>query len=519
MANNKITKSALFSSVLALILCFTMLLGTTFAWFTDSAASARNVIKSGHLDVVLEYKNNWDDDWCPVTENTKLFKNGVLYEPGYTEVVFLRVSNVGNLSFKYNLNVKIYDETTSTNVNGDTFSLKDYLEIGFYVQDEMSNGINDADIRMPTMFGTREAALGSVKTTKLSSYNGIIRKDSPIRAGEDSAQIAAIVLTMPTTVGNEANHKTGVNAPTIDLGVTLLATQLVDEYDSFGNDYDKGAAYPIPAEIVKVEGNNKAALLTAIDSANPGDIIKLSENTTISGYGAGEKLTIDKPIVLDLNGKTITTESGWGGIDAKGGCSIINGTINHTGNTAAIKAFQVERIENVTINVTETAGKTKGGIVVQNGANDYVGVIKNVTINGATNGIECYNSANSNAAIGSMENVTINATSNGIYLNGAGRIGLITNCNIYGGNIGINAYLANLWHIALDIRNSNVSGGASGIDIWDEAATNTGSTVTFNYDTATVFTGSANNIKVTLGEEISCTINGTAQSTPCDLRR
>lgn len=94
-------------------------------------------------------------------------------------------------------------------------------------------------------------------------------------------------------------------------------------------------------------------------------MIVLTEDVTVAGYNASEKLVIDKPITIDLNGKTITTECGWGGIDAKGGCSIKNGTINHTGNTAAIKAFQVEAIENVTVNVTETAGKTKGGIVVQ----------------------------------------------------------------------------------------------------------------------------------------------------------
>lgn len=267
-------------------------------------------------------------------------------------------------------------------------------------------------------------------------------------------------------------------------------------------------------EKVKVAGDDKTALVDAINEAEDGDIVVLTEDTTIAGYDADKKLVIDKAITLDLNGQTITTESGWGGIDAKGGCSIINGTINHTGNTAAIKAFQVNEIKNVTINVTQTAGKTKGGIVVQNG-DSSIGSIKNVTINGATNGIECYHSTNE-LAIGSMKNVKINATANGIYLNGAGKIGTISNCKISGGNIGINAYLANLWHISLDIKESEISGGTgSGIDIWDESATNTGSTVTFNYDAASKFVGGAHNIKVTLQEEVACTINGVKQDAPC----
>ena len=245
MTNTKTTRRALLTSVMALFLCFAMLLGTTWAWFTDSVTSANNIIKSGNLDVVLEYKTNWEDDWAPVNKNTKIFKEGALYEPGYTEVVFLRVSNAGSLALKYNLNVNVYGETTSTNVNGETFSLKDYLEIGYYVQDEMSSGFNYANILIPTMFGTREAALQSVQTmTKLSADTGIVAANAPVLAGSDTAQVVAIVLTMPESVGNEANHRADAKAPTIDLGVTLVATQYTDERDSFGSDYDADATYP-----------------------------------------------------------------------------------------------------------------------------------------------------------------------------------------------------------------------------------------------------------------------------------
>ena len=55
MTNKKNTRRALFMSALSLILCFAMLMGTTFAWFTDSVTSANNIIKSGNLDVELYY--------------------------------------------------------------------------------------------------------------------------------------------------------------------------------------------------------------------------------------------------------------------------------------------------------------------------------------------------------------------------------------------------------------------------------------------------------------------------------
>ena len=67
-------------------LCGTLLVGTTAAWFTDSVTSASNVIKSGNLDVKLEYKTG-DSDWAEVTKDTTVFDENTLWEPGRVEVV------------------------------------------------------------------------------------------------------------------------------------------------------------------------------------------------------------------------------------------------------------------------------------------------------------------------------------------------------------------------------------------------------------------------------------------------
>ncbi len=246
MTSSKTTKRALLGSVVAMLVCFTMLLSTTFAWFTDTAVSASNNIVAGNLDVVLEYKNDWDDSWAPVSETTKIFKEGALYEPGYTEVVYLRVSNAGSLALKYNLMVNVTNEKGSINVEGDPFMLSDNLQIGTYVQNEYDGDANYADILMPFMFGTREAALSNVGTlTKLSEANSVINSDAPVLAGDKTAQVIAIVLTMPEAVGNEANYDAEATAPTLDLGVTLVATQLNSEKDTFGSDYDKDSEYPV----------------------------------------------------------------------------------------------------------------------------------------------------------------------------------------------------------------------------------------------------------------------------------
>ena len=292
MTNKKTTKRALFMSLMAMLLCFTMLLGTTYAWFTDSAASANNIITSGNLDVVLEYKTSVDGVWTPVTESTKIFKDGALYEPGYTEIVFLRVSNAGSLALKYNLNINIFGEKTSTNVYGETFSLKDHLEIGYYTMDESLG-----QYLLGTMFGTREAAMSHVTTTKLSADTGIVRENSPVLPGNDTAQLITLVLTMPETVGNEANHRADVAAPEIELGISLLATQYIHEKDSFGNQYDADAEYPVVV-------SNSAELVEAFKD---GGSIQLTANIDVP---ATLRVEPGVAVNLDLNGKTITVPDG-----------------------------------------------------------------------------------------------------------------------------------------------------------------------------------------------------------------
>ena len=478
------TKSALLMSVVSLMLCFTMLLGTTFAWFTDNAASTNNVIKAGNLDVVLEYKTLNDTDWKPVEETTKLFKEGALYEPGYTEVVFLRISNAGNLALKYSLSVIVNDEITSTNVNNGAFSLTDHLEIGYYTMDESMG-----QYLLGAMFGTRSAAIDSVNSVngtgfkKLSAAGmGAVRTDAPVLPGTDTAQLVAIVLTMPETVGNEANRKADAAVPMVDLGVYLQATQLPSESDSFGHDYDANAQYPKIPEIIEVTGNTPAALTEAIANAQNGDTVKLTENVAVTN------LTVEKAVTIDLNGHTIQTEA-WGGVLLKNGASLKNGTVEHISAVAAIKAWDAESIENVTISVTTaTANNHITGIAVQSGS--HVGSIKNVTVTGASQGIEIAYGA----SVDRIENAnvtarTINANlGTALQING-GYVGKVVNSTFNGEVYGAHILLKGTVAVGASFENCKLIGGTAALHAWDEVgiANNVaGSTLTINYDDATV---------------------------------
>ena len=104
------SKLALFQSAIALLLCFSMLVGTTFAWFTDGVSSANNMIATGNLDVELEYLDE-NDQWTPVAEETSVLDNAALWEPGHTEVAYLRIRNAGELALKYAFGVGILKES------------------------------------------------------------------------------------------------------------------------------------------------------------------------------------------------------------------------------------------------------------------------------------------------------------------------------------------------------------------------------------------------------------------------
>lgn len=209
MTSSKTMKKTLFGSIAILALCFALFVGTTFAWFSDSVSSGTNTIIAGNLDVALEYSADYAT-WNEVEETTNVFATNVYWEPGYAEVVYLKVTNAGTLDLKYQLSVKIANETTGTNINDETFKLSDYIMVGQI--DNVTAAYADA--------ATAIAAVTNAK--KLSEFEATTA--DTLTSGADS--YVALVVYMPTTVGNEANYKTGTTAPQITLGIELIATQV-----------------------------------------------------------------------------------------------------------------------------------------------------------------------------------------------------------------------------------------------------------------------------------------------------
>ena len=195
--NQKATKRALLTSVMALVMCVVMLVGTTFAWFTDTASTAVNKIQAGNLNVALEMWNG--EKWVDAENQTLNFlqKQGekqvpsedILWEPGCTyELPKLRVINKGNLAIKYTVEI--------TGINGDA-KLNDAI-------DWTIDGIT----------------LGNTFTSLAVGAN----KEFTIKGH------------MQETAGNEYQGLS-ING----IGITVFATQDTVEFDSFDDQYDKDA--------------------------------------------------------------------------------------------------------------------------------------------------------------------------------------------------------------------------------------------------------------------------------------
>ena len=229
MKTKQTTKHALWASVTAIALCMVMLVGTTFAWFTDTASTGVNKIQAGTLDVKLMYSADNMATWNEATTETKLFDDNARWEPGYTQVAYLKVVNAGNLALKYNVTTNNYDKERGKNAAGDLFYLDKYLKVGL--------------TETQTPFDSRSAAITAISSSEKPMGKELCISDgwTTLEAGKESKPFAVVVY-MPTTVGNEANNVQSWRHPSLKgFGLVVNATQATVESDSFNNTYDENA--------------------------------------------------------------------------------------------------------------------------------------------------------------------------------------------------------------------------------------------------------------------------------------
>ena len=358
------TRKALLMSVLSMVLCVAMLVGMTFAWFTDTASTGVNKIVAGNLDVEFQY---WNGEKYVNAEDATLFSEDTRWEPGHTEIVYLKVINKGNLALKYCLNtINTFEYQYAKNSEGKQILLSDYLKIG------IADGKNAAD----GTYATREEAIAAAGDN-LVSYDSYTKENTllPAAEGSESADYFAFVVYMPTTVGNEANWDPNVRysygAPFIRFNLALNATQVEHENDSFDNKYDKDIQYPIGGSDVGLAGGEVQEQLNA---ANP-YILLGSDVKRTDGYG----LHVNSPVTFNLNGFTVTS----GGYQST--FSVIgNGDLTIIGN-GTVDASNVSNSSNAV--AASSGGKVtiKGGTFIGKDGNSCIyNAGGTITIEGGT---------------------------------------------------------------------------------------------------------------------------------------
>ncbi|MBR3788083.1 MAG: hypothetical protein IKJ85_06795, partial [Firmicutes bacterium] len=250
----KDSKKVFRRSIWMLLVCFAMLVGTTYAWFTDGASSSNNIIQSGNLDVEMY----WTDDlssgeWLNVEEDEyNTIFNNTNWEPGYTEVRYIKIKNAGDLAFKYQLEVT---------PQGEIGKLADVIDV-YFAKAPTANIESRSALADMTLAGS----VAEVSADSSKTENKLLPIGKTHQGWDSGEAVTAIALKMDESAGNEYQSLTIADGFT----VSAVATQVEYEVDSFGSDYDRPANYPEvkietdKSEKVEIDGNNTTTSETVI---------------------------------------------------------------------------------------------------------------------------------------------------------------------------------------------------------------------------------------------------------------
>lgn len=202
-------KMALSLSLCALIAWSIMGAGASLAWFADTSPEINNIFHFANFDLTVSHQLT-DGSWEEITDQTELFDKHALYEPGYTQVVYLKVVNQGDCAFVFHTAVNVNGYLPATNVYGQTFQLEDHLRFGIATS--------------PTLEGMKNSVANrnlaqNIADRELHNY---ATETAVLKPGEHA--YIALVVCMPDSVTNIANYQ-GDTPPKVELGITVKADQ------------------------------------------------------------------------------------------------------------------------------------------------------------------------------------------------------------------------------------------------------------------------------------------------------
>lgn len=349
MTKTKSTKRALLTSALALFMCVSMLIGSTFAWFTDSVTSGNNKIQAGTLKIDLELLEK-NGSWTSIKDSRKAIFDYQNWEPGYTDVKILKVTNEGTLALKWIAKfVSANDLTELANVI-DVYVKPSTTEFGY--------ATDRTDLSTWTKKGTVAEFVNTISETTYGN----------LEAG--ASAYLGIALKMQETAGNKYQG--------MDLGgafdIMILATQYTSESDSFNNQYDANAKYDVDVW----DGKTITAPVADADGvyhiSTAAELVGMMNDSKYPNCNKYQNVVLENNI--DLAGRTVSgfgDDSGFfDGIFDGQGYTISNFKIDATNRTYYAGLFnQVSQysgentvIKNLTVADATIKGTSQVGAIV-----------------------------------------------------------------------------------------------------------------------------------------------------------
>ena len=202
-------KIALVLSICLLGVWATLGTGASLAWFTDDSPEVKNIFHTAEFELVVSHRLE-DGTYKKIDAQTTIFDDEALYEPGYVQVVYLKVENKGTVPFDYKTAVSVTDYTPAMNVFRQTFNLQDYLKFGVVAA--------NTEAELEQKIANRELAKASAKMP----LNNYTTETASLEA--KGTAYMALIVRMPEEVGNVANYR-GTTVPKVELGIIVTAMQ------------------------------------------------------------------------------------------------------------------------------------------------------------------------------------------------------------------------------------------------------------------------------------------------------
>lgn len=330
----RIQKSLLASGA-SLLVSVALLVGSTFAWFTDSVTNTGNTIEAGTLEVTFEKLDKETNSYNTVENNDPIF-NYTLWEPGYSVSEAFKVGNEGSLALKYELKLT---------ADGQLTKLADVIDV-YYMASNTEIKVEDLADNMSDL----------TEYTRIGTLSEVLGEDNIAATGHieaEEADYAAVILHMQEGASNDY-QSLSLFEGTGTFDITLKATQYTSEQDGFGNDQYDAAADADAAfgkEIVDKLNDPNVSVVVAgsdidmndsvFDDKNGNDTFVIPDGKTLDlngnkfirpGKGSGNGLSVKEGTTATVKNGTLYNESDLTLVDVEYGSSLTFENVDFIGH-------------------------------------------------------------------------------------------------------------------------------------------------------------------------------------------